>query len=81
MLIFSSRPPSEPVVLSGEDIMIGKCKNCGCTESQAVADAKTLGLQEEFQRGIYTCCQIAGWAHEQWSAWFEATQQDVSETL
>jgi hypothetical protein len=34
-------------------------KSCGCTASQALADAKTLGLQQEFQSGIYTCCQMA----------------------
>ncbi|MBV8573101.1 MAG: hypothetical protein JO319_20965 [Acidobacteriaceae bacterium] len=56
--------------------MIGTCKNCGSTESQAIADAKTLGLQQEFQSGVYTCCQLAQWAQEQWAAWFEATHQD-----
>jgi hypothetical protein len=68
--------------------MIGTCKNCGCTESDALADAKTLGLQEEFQRGIYTCCQLAQWSQEQWAAWFEATHdqdprdksQEISES-
>jgi hypothetical protein len=25
---------------------------------------------------VYTCCQIAKWANEQWLAWFEATQED-----
>lgn len=59
--------------------MIGACSNCGCTESQAMADAKTLGLLQEFQNGIYTCCQIAEWAHDQWSAWLEATQQDAKD--
>lgn len=51
------------------------CSGCGCTESLALAHAKALGFLLEFQSGIYTCCQIAEWADEQWSAWFEATQE------
>jgi len=58
--------------------MIGMCTNCGRTESQAIADAKTLGLLQELQVGIYTCCQISEWADEQWSAWAEATRQDCN---
>jgi hypothetical protein len=50
--------------------------NCGRTESQIVADAKTLGLEQECQSGVYTCCQIVAWADEQWLAWFEATRED-----
>ena len=57
--------------------MANICKTCGCTESQAIADAKTLGLQQELQGGIYTCCQVAEWANEQWWAWFKATQEDA----
>ena len=57
--------------------MPNTCKNCGCAESQALADAKTLGLQQEFEVGLYSCCQIAEWAQEQWSAWIEATRQDA----
>lgn len=56
--------------------MSDKCTNCGRTESQITADAKTLGLLEEVQSAVYTCCQIAKWANEQWLAWFEATQED-----
>ena len=56
--------------------MAGKCTRCGRTDSQVIADAKTLGLLQEFQSGVYTCCQIAAWADEQWLAWFEATQED-----
>jgi hypothetical protein len=56
--------------------MKSKCTNCGRTESQIAADAKTLGLLQEFQSGVYTCCQIVAWADEQWSAWFEATEED-----
>jgi hypothetical protein len=56
--------------------MADKCMNCGCTESQVIADAKTLGLSEEFESGLYTCCQISEWADEQCLAWFEALEQD-----
>jgi hypothetical protein len=59
--------------------MMDERKICGCTESQVVADARTLGLLQEFQSGIYTCCQIADWAHEQWSAWVQATQEDAKD--
>ena len=58
--------------------MTDKCKTCGRTPSQAIADARTLGVQQEFDSGIYTCCQIAQWAREQWLAWVEATQQDAN---
>ena len=54
-------------------------KTCGCTESQVIADAKTLGIQQEFESGIYTCCQVEEWAQEQWSAWVEATRQDAGQ--
>ena len=56
--------------------MTEKCTICGRTESQVAGDAKTLGLLQEFQSGVYTCCQVAEWADEQWLAWFEATQED-----
>jgi hypothetical protein len=52
------------------------CSGCGCTESQAMADARTLGLQRDFQIRLYSCCEIAAWADEQWLAWLEAAQQD-----
>ena len=55
------------------------CEACGLTESQASADAKTLGLLEEFRSGVYSCCQIANWANEQWLAWFEATDGNDTE--
>jgi hypothetical protein len=61
--------------------MISKCRLCGCTEADSIADAKTLGLEEELQKGVYTCCQIAAWAHEQWLAWFEATNEDARPDL
>ena len=56
--------------------MTHTCTTCGRTESQAIADARSLGLQEELQSGIYTCCQVAEWADEQALAWFEATHED-----
>lgn len=52
------------------------CRNCGCTESQAIADARTLGLDREYQNGFYTCCQVVAWADEQWLAWLEAAIED-----
>ena len=51
-----------------------KCTKCGRTESEISSDAKTLGLLQEFQCGVYNCCQIVEWADEQWQAWFEAAQ-------
>lgn len=56
--------------------MNNNCKRCGHTESQITADAKTLGLLQELESGVYTCCQITQWADEQCLAWFEAIQQD-----
>ena len=56
--------------------MTDRCTKCARTESQVGADAKSLGLLQEFQTGVYTCCQIVAWADEQCSAWFEATQED-----
>jgi hypothetical protein len=51
------------------------CRNCGCNESDAIADARTLGFQQELETRLYTCCQIVGWADEQWQAWMEAAVQ------
>ena len=56
--------------------MTRKCPKCGRTESQITADAKTLGLLQEFESGIYSCCQIVEWADEQCWAWCEATEED-----
>jgi hypothetical protein len=56
--------------------MNDRCQNCGSGESEAVANGTTLGLSQEFQSGIYTCCQLATWAHEQWCAWVETTYRD-----
>ncbi len=52
------------------------CRNCGCSASQAAADAMVLGFQGEFQAGIYSCCQVVAWADEQWLAWTEAAVED-----
>jgi hypothetical protein len=52
------------------------CRGCGCTELQAIEDARTLGLQDELASGIYTCCQVVTWADEQWQAWREAANED-----
>ncbi|MFL6448914.1 MAG: hypothetical protein ACJ746_14685 [Bryobacteraceae bacterium] len=56
--------------------MTDKCTRCGRTQSQVTSDAKSLGLVQEFEIGVYTCCQIVAWADEQSSAWFQATQED-----
>jgi hypothetical protein len=56
--------------------MTNQCRKCGRTESRITADAKNLGLLQEFQSGAYNCCQIVEWAEEQWLAWFEATMED-----
>ena len=60
--------------------MTDTCTACGRTGSQAMADARSLGLELELQSGVYTCCQIAEWADEQSLAWFEATQEDGKRT-
>jgi hypothetical protein len=52
------------------------CRKCGRTKSQIIADARSLGVLEELQSGVYTCCEVSQWADEQWLAWFEATQED-----
>ena len=56
--------------------MTGKCPKCGRMEAQIIADAKTLGLLQEFQSGVYNCCQIVEWADEQCCAWIEAAEGD-----
>jgi hypothetical protein len=59
-----------------EQKMTDKCTKCGRAKPQINADAKTLGLLQELESGVYTCCQISQWADEQWLAWFKATQED-----
>ena len=56
--------------------MTHACRTCGSTKAQAMADARTLSLQQELQNGLNTCCQIVSWADEQWLAWVEAAEQD-----
>ena len=56
--------------------MKNPCPACGRTESEAMADARALGLQQEFERETYTCCQIGEWAEEQAIAWLEAIYED-----
>ena len=52
------------------------CRICDSTEPQAIANAKALGLEQEFQGGMYSCCQVAKWAHEQSLAWLEAGHEN-----
>jgi hypothetical protein len=54
------------------------CRICDSTEPQAIANAKALGLEQEFQSGMYTCCQVAKWAAEQSSAWLEAAHENAT---
>jgi hypothetical protein len=54
----------------------GLCRQCGCNEPEAAADARALGFEAEFASGVYTCCQVVQWADEQWLAWMEAAEQD-----
>jgi hypothetical protein len=56
--------------------MDGVCRNCGSKEATAAADARALGLLEEFLAGDYSCCQIVQWADEQWLAWQDAGRED-----
>lgn len=54
----------------------GACRNCGSKQTAAAADARALGLLEEFLAGDYSCCQIVQWADEQWLAWQDAGRED-----
>jgi hypothetical protein len=58
--------------------MTNECVRCGRSGSQVLADAKALGLLQEFECGIYSCCQISEWADEQWLAWCKAAQEDAN---
>jgi hypothetical protein len=55
------------------------CRKCGCTPAQAKADALVLGLREEFEWGLYDCCELVGWADEQWQAFTEAAIEDCKD--
>jgi hypothetical protein len=59
-----------------QSIINGLCRHCGCNQAQASADARALGLEQEFASGLYTCCQVVEWADEQWLAWINAAEQD-----
>ena len=59
-----------------QPIANGLCRNCGCNQAQAAADARALGFEEEFASGIYSCCQVVSWADEQWVAWLDAAKED-----
>lgn len=54
------------------------CESCRRSDSQVIADAKALGLLQEFQCGLYACCQISAWADEQWLAWSTAACEDAN---
>jgi hypothetical protein len=54
-----------------------KCTICSRSESQVIADAKALGLLQEFECGIYSCCEISEWADEQSLAWSKAAHEDA----
>ena len=54
----------------------GVCRSCGCTGALAAADARAIGLLDEFLAGKYTCCQVVQWADEQWLAWHNAGLTD-----
>ena len=58
--------------------MTNECAICGRSGFQVIADAKTLGLLQEFECGIYSCCQISEWADEQWLAWSKAAHEDAN---
>jgi hypothetical protein len=52
------------------------CRHCGCTFSQAEADAAVVGFRDEYLAGEYNCCQVVAWADEQWLAFAEAAAED-----
>jgi hypothetical protein len=49
---------------------------CGRAESEKVAERRSDCTK--LQSGVYTRCQIAAWADEQWLASSEATSEDAS---
>jgi hypothetical protein len=59
-----------------QPIINALCRYCGCNQVQAAADARALGLEEEFASGTYTCCQVVHWADEQRLTWLNAAEQD-----
>jgi len=49
---------------------------CRGRKTQAEADAKALGFEQEYEVGVYTRSQLSQWAGEQWLVWLEAAAQD-----
>lgn len=49
---------------------------CRGRQTQAQADAKALGLEQEFEAGVYSRSQLKQWAGEQWLVWLEAAAED-----
>lgn len=49
---------------------------CRSRQAETLADARAIGLGDEFEAGLYSRMQINQWAGEQWLAWLEATAQD-----
>jgi hypothetical protein len=72
-LLFGNRHASK---LAVEGDLMNRCDACGLTDAQALAAAKTIGLKEEFNCGIYSCCEVSAWADEQCLAWVEAVEED-----
>ena len=52
------------------------CRVGECTKLQVRTAARVLGFNDEFERGLYSCCQLIAWADEQWRAWIGAASQD-----
>jgi PAS domain-containing protein len=61
-----------------DTMMSTRCQRCECTITEAMADALFLGLENEFESGTYSCCEIVVWAAEQWGVWTEATIAELS---
>jgi hypothetical protein len=53
------------------------CTVCGYSESRVIGEARALGLEEGFAERLYSCCQIARWADEQWLAWLQAIREEA----
>ncbi|MBV8811697.1 MAG: hypothetical protein JO033_23765 [Acidobacteriaceae bacterium] len=74
--VVSERGKEEKDMRDNHPIINALCRQCGCNQAQAAADARALGFEEEFASGIYTCCQVVHWADEQRLAWLNAAKQD-----
>jgi hypothetical protein len=49
---------------------------CRSRQAETMADARAIGLGDEFEAGLYSRMQINQWAGEQWLVWLEAMAQD-----